>query len=117
MAGNATGSPYQPRLSTGACAILGYAATLPVNLRTHDIADAGTAVGLIGRLGGSNVHVEGFSLADANEARRRAMATALDDARAQAEALAAGTKIKLGQILSISRTPPPRCPCSARRSS
>lgn len=98
------GIAYQPRLSTGACAIMGYAATLPVNLRTHDIANTGTAVGLIGRLGGSNVHVEGFSLADAKEARRRAMATALDDARIQAEALAAGTKVKLGQILSIQDT-------------
>ncbi|WP_174274720.1 SIMPL domain-containing protein, partial [Sphingomonas bacterium] len=79
-----------PRLSTGACAIIGYTADLTIVLRTAAINDVGTIVGLIGRLGGSNPHVDRFFLADDHDAQRRATAAALLNARREAEALAAG---------------------------
>jgi uncharacterized protein YggE len=92
---------YQPRLSVGACAIIGYVATLPATLRADDIDNAGTAVGLIGRLDGSDARMNGYSLSDPKAAQRQAMTAALDDARTQAEAIATGAKVKLGTILSI----------------
>lgn len=90
-----------PRLSTGDCAIVGYVADMQMSLRTGAVADAGTIVGLIGRLGGTNPTVERFSLADDGDAQRRATAAAIADARRQGEALAAGAGVKLGEVISV----------------
>jgi uncharacterized protein YggE len=92
----------RPRLSTGECAVTGYVATLTIEIRTTRVKDSGTIVGLIGRLGGTNPRIERFLLANATDARRRALAAALADARRDAEALAAGAGVKLGGLLSAS---------------
>lgn len=90
------------RLSTGACAIQGYAADLTVSLRTAAVMKVGTMVGLLGRLGATDPRLESFSLAAPGEAQRRAIAAALADARAKAEAVAQGTGVKLGALISAS---------------
>jgi uncharacterized protein YggE len=91
-----------PTLSTGACAIIGYVAELSVTVRTTLPKQAGTIVGLLGREGASNPSLSGFALADPGAAQRRAIAAALDDAHRKAEAIAAGTGVKVGRLISAS---------------
>ena len=91
----------QPQLSEGACVVTGYIATLQGNVRTSAVTKAGTAVGLASRLGARDARLQQFVLADPTEAQRRAAADALKDARARAEALAAGSGARLGDLVSI----------------
>jgi len=91
-----------PQLSTGACAIIGYAADLSLQSRTAAVRDAATMAGLIGRLGGTDPRVQSFSLADDAPAKRRATAAALADAKDKADAIAAGAGVRLGAVLSAS---------------
>ena len=91
-----------PKLSTGECAIIGYVADLQITLRTTAVSDAGTIVGLIGRLGGTNPVLDHFSLGSDGDAQRRATTAAIADARRQADALAAGAGVKLGELISVS---------------
>lgn len=93
-----------PRLSTGECAIIGYTADLTMDVQTDAVKEAGTIVGLIGRLGGTGPRIERFFLASDTDARKRATAEALADAKRQAEAIAAGTGVQLGRLLSASNT-------------
>lgn len=89
------------RLSTGTCAILGYVASESVDLRTKDTKDAGTFVGLAGRLGAENASIQSFDLEDSSAARAAATAKALAEARAQATAIAQGSNAPLGALLSV----------------
>ena len=91
-----------PVLSTGACAIIGYVAELSVTVRTTLPRQAGTIVGLVGRQGATGPRLIGFALADPGAAQRRAIAAALDDAHRKAEAIAAGTGVKVGRLISAS---------------
>ncbi|UAK26234.1 SIMPL domain-containing protein [Sphingomonas nostoxanthinifaciens] len=88
-----------PHLSTGECAIVGYTADLFVRVRTGAVKDAGTIVGLIGRLGGTNPHIQTFQVSDDAAARRAAMTEAFAAARAQAQAVAAAAGVHLGPII------------------
>jgi len=91
-----------PQLDTGACAVVGYVADLSLELRTDQVAKAGTITGLIGRLGARDPRVSAFLLADPRAAQRHAMAAALADARTRAEAIAQGAQVRLGPILYAS---------------
>lgn len=91
-----------PTLSTGACTVIGYVAELSVSVRTTLPKQAGTIVGLVGRQGASNPGLGGFALSDPGAAQRRAIAAALDDARRKAEAIAAGSHVTLGRLISVS---------------
>ncbi|HET8613710.1 MAG TPA: SIMPL domain-containing protein [Sphingomonas sp.] len=89
-----------PRLSVGECAVTGYVASLDATVRmTPD--QAGTAGGLMGRIGASDVRVAQFSLNDDRALRNQAIAAALADARAQADAIAKGTGERLGPLLLV----------------
>jgi len=92
------------QLSKGACAIVGYVATQSVELRTGDVKDAGTMVGLAGRGGAINAQLSRWDLNDPRDAKRRAIAAALSDAQGKAAAVAAGTHVGLGPILTIATT-------------
>jgi uncharacterized protein len=89
-------------LSKGPCAVMGYVANQDFTIRTSRVNDAGTLVGLAGRGGASNPKIGDFDLADDREARRQAIAKALADAQAKAEAVAAGSHGQLGKAISIS---------------
>nr|WP_281177328.1 SIMPL domain-containing protein [Sphingomonas parapaucimobilis] len=91
-----------PRLSTGACAIIGYTADVQVEVRTAAVNEAGTMVSLAGRLGATNPRVDRFFLAEDKEVRRRGVAQALAEAKLQAEAIALASGIKLGGVLNVS---------------
>lgn len=92
------------RLAQGDCAVRGYIAEIDAIVRLRPIAQAGTATGLVARLGGSDVRLSGFTLSDDSIARRKATAAALADARAQAEAIAAGSGVHILRLQSVGDT-------------
>lgn len=83
------------------CAVVGYIARSDATIKIHKTKDAGTAVGLASRLGASNAGLESFDLAKTDDARSRATAAAIANARGQAQAIAAGSGVKLGPIVSV----------------
>lgn len=91
----------RPRLSTGACAVTGYVATLQGNVRTSATDKAGTAAGLAARLGARDARLQNFFLSNPEEAQRRATVAAIADARTRAEAVAAGAGVRLGELLTL----------------
>ncbi|WP_380785819.1 SIMPL domain-containing protein [Sphingomonas sp. R86521] len=91
----------QQRLSTGACAIIGYVATLPVTIDTPRVGDGGTLVTLVGHLGGLNAGLRSFWLKDDTDARKRATQAALANAQAQARLIAEGSGGKLGRLSRV----------------
>lgn len=98
---NFGGYNSRPRLSEGDCVVTGYIATLQGTARTGAINRAGTAVGVVVRLGARDARIQGFSLRDPAAAQRRATAAAIAAARAKAEAMAAGAGVKLGNLLAL----------------
>lgn len=88
-------------LSKGACAIVGFVATQDFDAKTSLVSDAGTMVGLAGRHGASDPKIDSFGLADQREAKRAAIADALADARIKADAIAAGSNTKVGELLLV----------------
>ena len=91
----------RPRLSTGACAVTGYVATLQGTVQTAAVDKAGTAAGLAARLGARDARLQNFFLSDPEEAQRRATTAAIADAQAKAQAMAAGANVKLGPLLTL----------------
>ncbi len=98
---NFSGYNSRPRLSEGDCVVTGYIATLQGTARTGAIDRAGTAVGVVARLGAREAQIQGFSLSDPAAAQRRATIAAIAAARAKAEAMAAGAGVKLGELLAL----------------
>jgi uncharacterized protein YggE len=76
-----------PRLSTEACAIQGYVASLVAQARVSPVSKAGALTGLASRAGGTEVSLSGFTVSDPGDARQRAMRAALASGRAEAEAI------------------------------
>ena len=93
--------PGQAALSEGACAIIGYLAQSQADVTTARVDKAGTAVGLASRLGARDVRLQNFELRDAGNAHTEAMTRAVNDARAQAQVLAAAAGGHLGRVLTI----------------
>ena len=90
------------QLSKGACAVVGYIANQKVTVRTTAVKDSGTMVGLAARGGGYEARINDFDLSDARPAMAQAISLALADAQAKAAALAAGSRVALGPIVTIS---------------
>lgn len=66
------GDDDRPKLSSGACTVRGYVAVMEGSLRISPVKEAGTALGLVGRLGATNPRLDGFSIADRGAAQQRA---------------------------------------------
>ncbi|MBW4330822.1 SIMPL domain-containing protein [Stakelama sp. CBK3Z-3] len=102
-AGNCDINRYSPaKLAAGECLITGYVASLDTTVRTAKTDDAATATGLAGRLGAINASVRGYDLQNDDGARKQATRAALADARNQAEAIAQGSGVTLGDIITVS---------------
>lgn len=86
----------------GPCRVTGYRTSVEGEVRTTRVADAGTMVGLAGRLGATGVRISEFALRDPMAAMRRATAAAMDDARARAQLIAEAGKARLGPIRAVS---------------
>lgn len=91
-----------PQLSAGPCAVLGYIARQSITLRTADVKDAGTMVGLVGRGRGYGAQISSFDLRDPSAAKRQATSAALADAASKATTIASASRVTLGPILNIS---------------
>lgn len=91
-----------PKLSTGACAIAGYLATQNFTAKTGRVKDAGTMVGIAGRNGATNPGISRFDITDRVSAKNQAIAAALADARVKAQAVAQGSGVALGPMVSAS---------------
>lgn len=91
--------------SAGKCAIIGYVVSSSATVRMNSIKDAGTAVGLAGRLGAVKAEIRGFSLKSPGDAQKRATAQAFANARAQANVIATAGGLRLGQVLVVSDNP------------
>lgn len=85
----------------GPCRVTGHRATSETTVRLSAVKDAGTAVGLAGRLGATAARVENFTLRDDTAAARGALQQAMASARTQAAALAAASGSRLGPVVSI----------------
>lgn len=83
------------------CAVIGYIARSESSVLLRAVKDAGTAVGLAGRLGAASAGVERFDLVDDKAAHLRAVAAAVAKAKAQAEAIAAASSARLGPITAV----------------
>jgi uncharacterized protein YggE len=90
------------QLSKGACAVVGYIANQRVTVRTTAVKDSGTMVGLAARGGGYEARLTDFDLSDPRPAMAQAISLALSDAQTKASALAAGSHVSLGPIVTIS---------------
>ena len=102
-AGNCNINSYSPaKLATGDCLITGYVASLDTTIRTAKVDDAATATGLAGRLGAIDASVRGYDLQNDDDARKQATRAALADARDQAEAIAQGSGVTLGDVITVS---------------
>lgn len=91
----------QPRLDVGACAIVGYLATVQGTIRTSLVDKAGTAVGLASQLGARDARLQMFQLTDAQWAYSAAMSMAIADAKRQASIMAKAAGEKLGPVTMI----------------
>ncbi|WP_137863879.1 MULTISPECIES: SIMPL domain-containing protein [unclassified Sphingomonas] len=91
-----------PRLSTGACAVLGYVAMMEASVDVSPVALAGTLSGLASRAGASEVRLSRFRTADPRAAQQRAMAAAVANGQEQAQAIAAASGAKLGRLVRVS---------------
>jgi uncharacterized protein YggE len=85
----------------GICVVTGRIAEIETTIIMSSVKDAGTAVGLAGRLGAREAKVENFGIHDEADATNRAVAQAIGSARAQARAIAAAAGAKLGPLVSV----------------
>ena len=90
------------KLSKGPCAITGYIANQSITIRTAAVKDSGTMVGLAAKGGAYEVRISNFDLADPRSAKAQAISAALADAQVKAGALARGSHLTLGPIMTIS---------------
>jgi uncharacterized protein YggE len=98
---NCKSPPGQPALSEGQCAILGYLASAQGDVRTANVAKAGTAVGLATRLGARDARLQSYELSDTTNALQQAMTRAVEDAHQQAQVLASAAGGHLGRAVKI----------------
>ncbi|MEG3122680.1 SIMPL domain-containing protein [Sphingomonas sp. GB1N7] len=87
--------------SKGPCRIVGALAETRTEIVLTSIKDAGTAVGLAGRLGAASAEIQGFGLRDQAPALQRALFEAMANARAKAEIVARASGAKLGALVSV----------------
>lgn len=79
----------------------GFTVTRRFTVRSRDIARAGAIVDALTRAGITEIGAVEFTVADVKGPRAKALALAMDDARSQAEALAAGAHLHIVGVKSI----------------
>lgn len=85
----------------GPCRLVGTLAEISAEVVLGSVKQAGTAIGLAGRLGAANAGLDGFGLRDPAAATRRAIADAIANARADAQTIAAASGAMLGPLISV----------------
>jgi uncharacterized protein len=99
---------YRQTRDGSAPTITGYTATNTVQVKSSDIAGAGKLIDAATRAGANNVHGIQFTLKNENTVRAEALRNAVQNARTNAAALAAGAGMKVSRIVSIAEGEPAR---------
>lgn len=92
----------QDSSAKGPCIVIGRVAEIEATVILNSVKDAGTAVGLAGRLGAREARVNAFGLRSEADASDRAVTAAIANARAQAQAIAKASGARLGSLISVS---------------
>ncbi len=87
--------------------ITGYQASNTVEVRTRDLANLGKLIDAAAHTGANMVHSIQFTLHDEETARVQALRGASQNARAQAQAIAAALGLKLGRLLQATTSETP----------
>jgi uncharacterized protein YggE len=88
--------------------IVGYTASNMVQVKSSGVATVGKVIDAATSAGANNIHGVQFTLKDEQAVRGEALKQAAGNARANAEALAAGLGMKVGQIVNVSDSDPVR---------
>jgi uncharacterized protein YggE len=86
----------------GDVTITGYHVSNMVNVTISDIAKVGEVLAAVTNAGANSIHGINFGVKDTAALEQTALAAAMADARAQAEALARLAGVQLGQVMTIS---------------
>lgn len=73
-----------------------------INITLRDISRANGLTNLLTDSGATNVYGPNFAMEDTQDAKNKLLSQAVEDARAKAELMIAGTGRKLGKVISIS---------------
>ncbi|HMB51992.1 MAG TPA: SIMPL domain-containing protein [Thermoanaerobaculia bacterium] len=90
-----------PQQEVGDPEIVGYRASNVVSVRLEDLAKIGPTIDGAVKAGANEVQGVDFSLQDDLEARKQALAHAVTEARAKAEAMAAALGLRLGPVIEV----------------
>jgi uncharacterized protein YggE len=88
----------------GAPKLTGYEASRPITVRVRQVEVLGPLLDGLVDDGATQVHGTAMELAEPEEARREALASAMAVARARAEALATAAGVALGETLRVEET-------------
>lgn len=83
------------------CAVVGYVASMTLKLAASPVERAGDAVSLASERGARSAAIESFGLSDIDAQRVQAQRQAFDDARQQAEALAAASGRRIVRLIRL----------------
>lgn len=93
-----------PEYYPGSPKITGYQVSQTIELTIRDLDKAGTVLGGLGSLGVQNISGPSLTLDDPTAGYNAARATAIANAKAQAEVLAAQLGVKLGRVVSFNES-------------
>jgi uncharacterized protein len=93
-----------PRMDEKGTAVVGYTATNGVTATIRGIGAAGNVVDAAVGAGANQVYGPSLVVSDQDAAYRKALAAAVAEARAKAEALASAAHVSLGRVTAISET-------------
>jgi uncharacterized protein len=82
--------------------IVGYTASNTVQVKSTDVSTVAKVIDAATRAGANNIHGIQFTVKDEQSVRGEALRQAARNARANAEAMAAGLNMKIGRIVHIS---------------
>jgi len=98
---NTLGYSIGPRYANDGT-ITGYQASEQLEMKWHNVDNAGTALDALVQQGGATRLGVSFGLADPKAAQAEARTLAIGDARSRAAAMAKAAGVQLGQVLSVS---------------
>jgi hypothetical protein len=85
--------------------VSGYVATSSVRVRTSDLGKVGAMIDAALAKGATGIAGLSFYVANSDDARRKALTAAVENARRDAEAMAVAAGGKLGQLIDIVTEP------------
>lgn len=105
-----TSSKYAPEIDiyppvNTKSVIIGYTATLSIEVKVRDTDNAGKVITDLGTLGITDLSGPNFKIDDEDNLKAQARKEAIEDARAKAKVLAKDLGVHLGRIASFSETP------------